>query len=386
MNPLYQDMPVSIFAHMSALAVEHKAVNLGQGFPDFGWPEDVLAKAAEAVTHGSNQYAPMLGLPPLREAVAAHYGRHQGLEVDPAEVTVTSGATEALAAAILALVSPGDEVLLFQPLYDAYLPLVLRAGGVPRFVRLAPPDWRITAEALAEAFTPRTRLVIFNNPHNPTARVFTQGELALLAEACVAHDAIALTDEVWEHLVFDGRAHLPLASLAGMAARTVKVGSAGKIFSLTGWKVGWILAPRRLGEPIAKAHQYLAYATPPNLQAAVAYGLAKEQAYFDTMRAAFAAARDGLAERLRAIGYAPLPAEGSYFVDVDLTASGIAADDASFCERAVREAGVAAIPLAPFYAERPVTNIVRLCFAKREETLAAGLDALARARELMRGP
>jgi N-succinyldiaminopimelate aminotransferase len=385
MNPLYQDMPVSIFAHMSALAVEHGAVNLGQGFPDFGWPEDVLAKAAEAVTHGSNQYAPMLGLPALREAVAAHYGRHQGLAVDPAEVTVTSGATEALAAAILALVSPGDEVLLFQPLYDAYLPLVLRAGGVPRFVRLAPPDWRMTAEALAEAFTPRTRLVIFNNPHNPTARVFTPEELGLLAEACAAHDAIALTDEVWEHLVFDGRPHMPLATLPGMADRTVKVGSAGKIFSLTGWKVGWILAPRRLGEPIAKAHQYLAYATPPNLQSAVAYGLGKERAYFDGMRAAFAAARDGLAERLQAIGYAPLPAEGTYFVDVDLTASGIAADDMSFCERAVREAGVAAIPLAPFYAEDPVTNIIRLCFAKREETLAAGLEALARARNLMRG-
>jgi aspartate/methionine/tyrosine aminotransferase len=170
-----------------------------------------------------------------------------------------------------------------------------------------------------------------------------------------------------------------------MAERTVKVGSAGKIFSLTGWKVGWILAPRRLGEPIAKAHQYLAYATPPNLQAAVAYGLAKEQAYFDTMRALFAAARDGLAERLRGIGYAPLAAEGTYFVDVDLAASGIAVDDVSFCERAVREAGVAAIPLAPFFAEEPVTNIVRLCFAKREETLAAGLDALARARELMPG-
>jgi aspartate/methionine/tyrosine aminotransferase len=360
-------------------------VNLGQGFPDFGWPEDVLAKAAEAVTHGSNQYAPMLGLSALREAVAAHYARHQGFKVDPAEVTITSGATEALAAAILALVSPGDEVLLFQPLYDAYLPLVLRAGGVPRFVRLAPPDWRITAEALAEAFTPRTRLVIFNNPHNPTARVFRRDELALLAEACVAHDAVALTDEVWEHVVFDARAHLPLATLPGMGERTVKVGSAGKIFSLTGWKVGWILAPRRLGEPIAKAHQYLAYATPPNLQAAVAYGLAKEQAYFDGMRSAFAAARDGLAERLQGIGYAPLPAEGTYFVDVDLTASGIAADDVAFCERAVREAGVAAIPLAPFYAEDPVTSIVRLCFAKREETLAAGLEALGRARDIMRG-
>jgi aspartate/methionine/tyrosine aminotransferase len=382
MNPLYENLPTSIFAHMSALAVEHGAVNLGQGFPDFGWPEDVVAKAAEALTHGSNQYAPMLGLPALREAIAAHYRRHQGLAVDPAEVFVTSGATEALAAAILALVSPGDEVVLFQPLYDAYLPLVLRAGGVPRFVRLTPPDWRITAEALAEAFTERTRLVIFNNPHNPTARVFASEELALLADACIAHDAVALTDEVWEHLVFDGRAHVPLACLSGMAERTVKVGSAGKIFSLTGWKVGWIVAPAATAATLAKAHQYLAYATPPNLQAAVAYGLGKDDACFDGMRAAFQAARDGLAAELERIGYAALPTEGTYFLNVDLAASGIPADDAAFCERIVRDAGVAAIPVSAFYAERPVATIVRLCFAKRDETLAAGVAGLARAREL----
>jgi aspartate/methionine/tyrosine aminotransferase len=385
MNPLYENLPTSIFAHMSALAVEHGAVNLGQGFPDFGWPEDVVAKAAQALTEASNQYPPMLGLPALREAVAAHYRHQQGLDIDPAEVFVTSGATEALAAAILALVSPGDEVVLFQPLYDAYLPLVLRAGGVPRFVRLTPPDWRITGEALAEAFTARTRLVIFNNPHNPTARVFTAEELALLAEACVARGAIALTDEVWEHLVFDGRTHVPLARLPGMAERTVKVGSAGKIFSLTGWKVGWVVAPAAIAATLAKAHQYLAYTTPPNLQAAVAYGLGKDDAYFDAMRGAFQAARDGLSEALARIGYAALPAEGTYFVDVDLAASGIAADDAAFCERIVREAGVAAIPVSAFYAERPVTNIVRLCFAKRPETLAAGVAGLARAREVMRG-
>lgn len=382
MNPLYENLPTSIFAHVSALAIEHEAVNLGQGFPDFGWPEDVVAKAAEALTHGSNQYAPMLGLPALREAIAAHYRRHQGLAVAPAEVFVTSGATEALAAAILALVSPGDEVVLFQPLYDAYLPLVLRAGGVPRFVRLTPPDWRITAEALAEAFTERTRLVIFNNPHNPTARVFTREELALLADACIAHGAVALTDEVWEHLVFDGRSHVPLASLQGMAERTVKVGSAGKIFSLTGWKVGWIVAPAAIAATLAKAHQYLAYATPPNLQAAVAYGLGKDDSYFAGMRGAFQAARDGLAAELQRIGYAALPAEGTYFLNVDLAASGIAADDAAFCERIVREAGVAAIPVSAFYAERPVATIVRLCFAKRDETLAAGVAGLARAREL----
>jgi aspartate/methionine/tyrosine aminotransferase len=375
-------MPTSIFTHMSALAVEHGAINLGQGFPDFGWPGDVIERAAEELLRGSNQYAPMPCLPVLREAVAAHYRRHQGLEVSAAEVTVTSGATEALAAALMALISPGDEVLLFQPVYDAYLPLILRAGGVPRFIRLTPPDWRITEEKLAEAFTERTRVVVFNNPHNPVARVFGEDELRLLAEACVRADAVAVTDEVWEHLVFDGRRHLPLAAMPGMAERTVKVGSAGKIFSVTGWKVGWTVAPAHLSGPVAKAHQYLAFATPPNLQAAVAYGLGKDGGYFESMRAGFAAARDFLVGSLQADGFVTLPAEGTYFVCVDLAGSGIAADDVAFCERAVREAGVAAIPVSAFYAEDPVTSVIRLCFAKKPETLEAGIERMRAARAL----
>ena len=382
MNPLFVELPTSIFTRMSALAVEYRAINLGQGFPDFGWPDDVVAKAAEALRTGSNQYAPMRGLPELREAVAAHYARHQGLAVSVDEITITSGATEALAAAIAALVTPGDEVVLFQPLYDAYLPLVRRAGGVPRLVRLMPPDWRITAETLAAAITDRTRLVIFNNPHNPTARLFDAQELGILAEACVRHDLIALTDEVWEHVVFDGKAHVPLASLPGMRERTVKVGSAGKIFSLTGWKVGWILAPEELAIPISKAHQFIAFATPPNLQAAVAYGLGKQDDYFVGMRASFAEARDGLAEALREAGFSPLAAEGTYFLSIDLAQSGIAADDMTFCERAVREAGVAAIPVSAFYDADPAANVVRLCFAKQPETLREGVRRLQNAKAL----
>ncbi len=382
MNPLFANMPINVFTRMSALAVEHGAVNLGQGFPDFGWPDDVVARAAEALISGSNQYAPMPGLPELRKAVADHYRAQQGVEIEPDSVVVTSGATEALAASLMALIAPGDEVLLFQPLYDAYVPQVLRAGGVPRFVRLAPPDWRISEKALAAAFTPKTKLVVFNNPHNPSSRVFGRDELERLAEACVRNDAIALTDEVWEHVVFDGLEHLPLASLPGMAERTVKVGSAGKIFSLTGWKVGWAVAPPALAGPIAKAHQFLTFATAPNLQAAVAYGLGKEAGWFDGMRRDFAEARDGLVSGLREAGFVTLAAEGTYFVGVDLPASGIAADDATFCERAVREAGVAAIPLSAFYAEDPVTSVVRLCFAKRAETLAAGVERMAKARSL----
>jgi N-succinyldiaminopimelate aminotransferase len=381
-NPVFAGIPTSIFEHMSLLAREHGAVNLGQGFPDFGWPPDVLDRAAEALARGSNQYPPMRGLPELRQAVADHYRNHQALAVEAGGVIVTSGATEALASAIMALVAPGDEVVLFQPLYDAYAPLVRRAGGVPKFVRLAPPGWRITDEALAEAFTERTKLVVFNNPHNPSARLFGEEELGLLAAFCVRHDVLALSDEVWEHVVFDGRRHQPLATLPGMAERTVKVGSAGKIFSLTGWKVGWIVAPEALAETVAKAHQFVTFATPPNLQTAVAFGLAKEDDYFDAMRASFAVARDALAAGLEQAGYRALPAEGTYFVCIDLAASGISADDMSFCERSVREAGVAAIPLSPFYEDDPVTNVVRLCFAKQPETISRGLEGLKRAREL----
>jgi aspartate/methionine/tyrosine aminotransferase len=324
----------------------------------------------------------MRGLPELREAVADHYRAHQGLDVDAGQVTVTSGATEAIAAALLSLVSPGDEVVLFQPLYDSYLPIVRAAGGVPRLVSLKPPGWRITEDALDAAFSARTRVCVFNNPHNPSSRLFDADELALVARYCVRHDAVALADEVWEHLVFDDRRFVPLASLPGMVERTIKIGSAGKIFSVTGWKVGWAIAPPALVGAFAGAHQFLTFATAPSLQAAVAYGLAKEQAYFDGMRAGFAEARDRFAGALRDAGFATLPAEGSYFLSLDLAASGIEAGDVAFCERAVRECGVAGIPVSAFYETDPVTSVVRLCFAKREETLAAGLEGLRQARDL----
>ena len=377
MNPLYASLGTTIFERMSVRAREVGAINLGQGFPDGRGPEDVLAEAARALIEDSNQYPSMLGLPVLRQAVADHYAHHQGLDLSAEEVIVTSGATEALAAAILALVTPGDEVVMFQPLYDAYWPLVMRAGGVPRLVRLEPPEWRITAESLEAAGSSRTRLVLLNSPLNPTATMASDAELALLADFCVAHDAIAICDEVWEHIVFDGAEHCSLMTFPGMRERTVKIGSAGKIFSLTGWKVGWMCAAPPLAAVLAKAHQFLTFTTPPNLQSAVAYGLGKDAAYFDDMRADYQRSRDRLATGLTALGYTVLPSAATWFLSIDLPASGIDADDVTFCDRLIEEAGVAAIPVSAFYVEAPVTNVVRLCFAKVDATIDQALERVS---------
>lgn len=377
MNPIFADLPTTVFEVMSALARETGAVNLGQGFPDDPGPEDVRAKAAEAVIHGWNQYPPMMGLPELRQATAANFRRWQGLELDPdSEIMVTSGATEAIAGALMALIAPGDEVVLFEPMYDAYVPLVLRAGGVPKFVTLTPPAFGLSEAALAQAFSAKTRVVLFNNPLNPTATIFSDSDLDLLAAFCVKHDAVALCDEVWEHVVFDGRRHVPMMSRPGMRGRTVKISSAGKIFSLTGWKVGLVMAAPSLMKVLSKAHQYITFTTPPNLQAAVAYGLGKDDAYFEGMRADFQRSRDRFAGGLRDLGYSVLPSVGTYFLNVDIAPLG-ESDDVAFCQRLVMESGVAAIPVSAFYAQGAVKTVVRFCFAKHDATLDAALERLA---------
>lgn len=370
---------------MSGLARETGAINLGQGFPDAPGPADVLQAAAEAVLHGSNQYPPMRGTARLREAVADHYRRLQGLATEADDVLVTSGATEALASTLLALISAGDEVLLIQPLYDAYLPLVRRAGGIPRFARMEPPDWRLPLDAIEAALKDGVRLLVLNNPVNPTGRVFERGELADLARLCVAHDAIAICDEVWEHVVVGEDPHIPLIALPGMAERTVKIGSAGKIFGLTGWKVGFVVAAPALLAGIAGAHQFLTFTTAPNLQEAVAYGLGKEAAWFDEMRAGYRASRAQLAAGLTAGGFAVLPGTGTYFLCVDLAASGIALGDRAFSLRMVREAGVASIPLSSFYAEQPLRSVIRLCFAKQPDTLDEGIRRMTAFRAALIG-
>ena len=375
-------LPTTIFEVMSGLAREHDAVNLGQGFPDSAGVLEVRQAAAEAALHGNNQYPSMLGTLDLREALCGFYGRRQGLQIAPENVVITCGATEALAATFLGLIEPGDEVVLFQPLYDSYAPMVRRAGGVPRFVTLSPPDWRFTEEMLEAVVTPRTRLVVFNNPHNPCAVVHDAAHSALLASFCVRHDLIAVCDDVWEEVVFGEPPFQPLHGFDGMAERCVKIGSAGKIFALTGWKIGWTVAAEPLTRAIAKAHQFLTFTIAPPLQAAIAVGLNLEDAPLVEMQAGFRRSRDRLTAGLIAEGFQVAPSQGTYFLNIDLPGSGIEMADADFAKLAVTQAGVATIPVSAFYDQDPVTRSLRLCYAKRDETLDRGVERLAKARKL----
>lgn len=381
MNPTILALGTTIFEATSALAREHGAINLGQGFPDSPGPRDVLDAAARALVERSNQYPPMTGLPELRDAIAAHYRAHQGLELTRESIVVTSGATEALAAAILALVSEGDEVLVFEPCYDAYRPLVERAGGRVRPIPLSPPHWQYDRAAIEAAITPRTRCLILNDPHNPTGAACTAADLRLLAEVCMAHDLIAICDEVWEHMRFDGLPHRSLLAQPGMAERAIKIGSAGKIFSLTGWKVGWICAVPALAGPISRAHQYLTFTTPPNLQWAVAEGLGKPADWFNASRNGYATSRRRLAEGLERVGYAVVPGSATWFITLDLAASAIPLDEVTFCDRLVREAGVAAIPMSAFCSTRPDWQLVRVCYTKADDVLDEAVRRMATFRQ-----
>jgi len=383
MNPLYEQMATSVFERMSGLASQHGAVNLGQGFPDFGWPDEILDMAAVALKKSSNQYAPSRGLPPLREAVAAHYGRQFGQQLSAENVCVTSGATEALGAAILATVQAGDEVIILTPAYDSYAPMIRRSGGIPREVALKPPEWRVEHEAIEAALSPKTRAILFNNPHNPAGRLFGVDEIEIIASIARERDLIVISDEVWEHITLDGGKFTPLASLPGMAERTIKIGSAGKIFSLTGWKVGWMVAAPELASVVARAHQFLTFCTAPNLQAAVAFGLDEGDAWIEPMKRRFERARDRMTQGLRDSGFTVLDAAATYFLCVDLKASGMDINDDAFAVAAVERAGVAVVPLSAFAEQDPPRHLVRLCFGKKDETIDAGVAAMAKAKELL---
>jgi N-succinyldiaminopimelate aminotransferase len=374
----------TIFAEMTALAQKHGAVNLGQGFPDFDGPLFVKEAAIEAITTKHNQYAPLAGVPELTGVLAELWTRETGVPCDPrTHVTVTAGCTEAIAAALLGLVNPGDEVILFEPYYDSYRAAVAMAGGVPRFVTLKAPEFGFDRAALAAAFTERTKLILVNTPHNPTGRVFSREELATIAELCVAHDVLALTDEVYERLVFEGE-HLRLATFPGMAERTLTMSSLGKTFSLTGWKIGWAIGPEAMTRAVRAAHQFLTFAVSTPLQRAAAVALASPPSYYDQLRDSFRAKRDALCDALEVIGFEVSRPQGGYFVmadfrSLDLGRLGLPADasDAQFCKALVEKIGVAAIPPSFFYEhKREGSSMARFAFCKKDETIAEGVRRL----------
>jgi N-succinyldiaminopimelate aminotransferase len=369
-NTLLSALGTTIFTTMSALAVKHGAINLGQGFPDTEGPADVVRAAADALLDHRNQYPPLTGVPELRQAVAAANKRFWGLDIDPdAGVVVTSGATEALTACLMALLDPCDEIVLIEPLYDTYLPVVRMLGAMPRLVRLEPPHWTLPRAALAAAFGPKTKAILLNTPMNPAGKVFTADELGFIAGLLHQHDAYAICDEVYEHLVFAPARHIPLMTLPGMAARCLRVGSAGKTFSLTGWKIGYVSGPPALTAVVTKAHQNLTFTTPPNLQRAVAIGLAKDTSYFTELAISLASKRDRLSRGLTGAGFSVLPSDGSYFVTAAYAAFGFAGGDAAFCRHITEHAGVAAIPLSAFYEGEAPQGYVRFAFCKQDSVL-----------------
>jgi len=380
-NSTMTALGTTVFEVMSALAREHRSVNLGQGFPDDKGPLAVRSAAAEYLMEGHNQYPPMMGIPELRQAVADHAKRFQGLDVDwQSEVMVTSGATEALGDCLFGLIEPGDEVVLVEPLYDSYLPIVRRAGGIPKLVRLEPPTWRLPREELAAAFSPRTKLILFNTPMNPCSKVFDREELGFIAGLCLEHDAYAVCDEVYEHIVFDDRRHVSIMGLPGMRERTVRIGSAGKSFSLTGWKVGYVTAAPDLMRAVAKTHQFMTFTTPPNLQWGAAVGLRLGDDYFAALAGDMRAKRDRLGGALQQIGFDVLPAHGTYFVTTDFRPVGFNGTDEDFCRHITIEAGVTAVPVSAFYDQpaKAPRHFARFCFCKHEATLDDAIERLRR--------
>lgn len=376
-NSILSSYGTTIFEVMSRLAQEHGAINLGQGFPDGNGPDDVVEVGVEYLRSGVNQYPSMLGIPDLRRSIAHHAFRFYGLDIDwQTETMVTSGGTEALGSTLLGLIEPGDEVILIEPLYDSYLPIVQRSGAIGKLVRLDPPHWTLPESELEAAFSDKTKLIIVNTPMNPCSKVFNFGELEFIADLCRKHDAFAVCDEVYEHLAFDGEPHVPMLTLDGMRERTVRIQSAGKIFSLTGWKIGMVTAAAELLAPVIKAHQYLTFTTPPNLQAAVAYGLRKDDTYFEQLNRDMQARRDHLSEGLCDIGFDVIPCQGTYFLTADFRALGYDGGDFEFCKQLTREAGVTAVPISAFYTKTEQSHFARFSFCKDEKTIDEAIRRL----------
>jgi N-succinyldiaminopimelate aminotransferase len=372
-------IPPTIFSEMSALAVRTGALNLGQGFPDVDGPPEVIAEAVAALQHGANQYAPGIGIPALRQAIARHQRRHYGIDLDPdSEVVVTTGCTEGIAAALLGLVNPGDEVIVLEPYYDSYVAMIQMAGGVRRPVTLRSPDFRLDTDELRAAVTGRTRFVLLNSPHNPTGCVLTRDELAAVAEVAIEHDLVVITDEVYEHLTFDVE-HIPLATLPGMRERTLTLSSAGKSYSFTGWKVGWATGPAQLVRAVLAAKQWLTFTSGSPLQPAVAVAL-DDHADFPTRLAAdLHERRDLLCDGLRAAGLEAFVPDGTYFASTDVADLGWR-DGMEFCLALPERAGVVAIPAQAFYDDAAAgRHLVRWAFCKERSVVAEGTRRLAEA-------
>jgi aspartate/methionine/tyrosine aminotransferase len=376
-NAVHGQGRTSVFEEISRLAMTSGGINLGQGFPEGLEPPELIEAAALALQRGPHQYPPMHGLPALRQAVAESNFRFHGIPTDwESEVLVTAGATEALASCFLGLLDTGDEVILLEPAYDSYPNMIRRAGGVPVPVRLEAPLWELPRERLAAAITPRARAIVLNTPMNPNGKIFDNDELAFLAALLERHDLLAICDEVYEHLVFEGARHRSLMELPDARARCLRIGSAGKTFSVTGWKVGYITAPQALLAPVARAHQYLTFTVPPALQTAVAYGLRLSDDYFGSLRARLQDRRNHLVSGLSAIGFDLLTCPATYFLCADLSRSHPGTDDIAFCRAMLQQAGVAAIPVSAFYSEPETSRLIRFCFAKHRETLDAAVARL----------
>ena len=371
----------SVIREMTRLAQLHGAVNLSQGFPDFPAPEEVKEAARRAVSADINQYAITWGARPLRQAIARKFERLYGLAVDPErEVTVTCGSTEAMIAALLAVLDPGDEVVVFEPFYENYGPDAILSGAVPRFVRLRPPEWDFDPAELERAFTERTRAIIVNTPNNPTGKVFSRAELETIADLCRRHDALAVTDEIYEHILYDGAEHLSMARVEGMRDRTVTINGMSKTYSVTGWRVGWAVAPAALTSAIRKVHDFLTVGAPAPLQQAGAVALRLPESYYQRLAAGYTVKRDRMLSILERAGFACFKPDGAYYIMTDISAFGFP-DDVAFSRYLVEEIGVAVVPGSSFY-NNPAkgSRQVRFTFCKTERTLEAAAERLAKLR------
>jgi aspartate/methionine/tyrosine aminotransferase len=377
----------SVIREMSRIAARHKAVNLAQGFPDFPAPDVLKTAAMEAIAGDINQYAITWGSKPFRDAIASKYKRHYALDLDPeSEITVCCGSTEGMMAALLAVTNPGDEVVIFEPYYENYGPDTLLCGASRRFVRLRPPDWSFDPDELRRAFTSRTKAIIINTPNNPTGKVFTRRELAYIAELCQEFNALAITDEIYEHIVYDGVEHIPMLTLPGMRDRTILVNSLSKTYSVTGWRVGWVLASPDLTDTIRKVHDFLTVGAAAPLQQAGAIALSLPDSYYAYLRQDYQKRRDLLWPVLEEAGLKPFRVNGAYYLMTDISQFGYP-DDVEFVRDLVEKVGIAGVPGSSFFADpRQGSTYVRFCFCKRQETIARAQERLSRVGELMRSP